>query len=242
MKSIQKTLGIVVILAISLCTQAQSVDQVISKWVDASGGKEKLQAIQSIYSESTMTIMGNQAPALSYVQDGKGSRSEVDFNGQKVITTVTDKNGWSINPLQGQPTAQPMPEDQRIASKPDLSGVGPLFNYQAKGYQAVLNGKDTLEGTPVYLIKLNAVNGKEPQIDVYVDAAKYFILKVVRHITINGQGYDIVINYSQFKPTDYGYTMAFTQDLDIAGLKISTELKKVQINKTIDPALFEMPK
>ena len=45
--------------------QAQTVDEIIARHIDAIGGKEKLGQVKSLYIENTMDVMGNQAPAFT---------------------------------------------------------------------------------------------------------------------------------------------------------------------------------
>jgi hypothetical protein len=60
---------------------------------------------------------------------------------------------------------------------------------------------------------------------------------------VSGQDVETTTTYSNFQKTDYGYVVPFTQEL-VLPLGVSTTIsdKKVEINKTIDPAIFEMPK
>jgi hypothetical protein len=155
---------------------------------------------------------------------------------------VTEKSGWTINPFQGQTKAQAIPDEQVNASRADLTIAGPLYNYAEKGYKAQLTGLDTLDGTATYHIKLSSDKAGNPAMDIYVDASKYLVLKIIRHISIGGQNYEVVYDYSQFKPTAFGNILAFTQNIDIGGLKITMDYKSFLINKPIDPGVFEMPK
>ena len=81
---------------------AQTADEIINKYIDAMGGKEKISQIKTVYIEGEMDIMGNKAPSLTYIVNGKGYKSEVDFNGAKIISVYTDKGGWTLNPMAGQ--------------------------------------------------------------------------------------------------------------------------------------------
>ena len=96
------TLGIVT-------TQAQNVDEIVGKHIEALGGKSVLNSIKSIYVESTVEFMGNEAPSTTYILNGKGYKNELDFNGTKIIQCVTEKGGWAINPMAGATTAQAIP-------------------------------------------------------------------------------------------------------------------------------------
>ncbi len=116
-----------------LWSQAQTADEIVNKWTTAMGGKEKLASIETIYLENELDIMNNTAPAKIYVLNGKGFKSETDFNGQKIIDCYTVNSGWNINPIAGQPTAARMPEGQVKPGQLRLDAAGPLFNYAAKG-------------------------------------------------------------------------------------------------------------
>ena len=58
---------------LATAAQSQTVDEVISKHVEAIGGKDKLSQVKSIYTENTMEVMGNSAPQKEYLVEGKGS-------------------------------------------------------------------------------------------------------------------------------------------------------------------------
>ena len=53
---------------------------------------------------------------------------------------------------------------------------------------------------------------------------------------------EISVENSDFKKTDNGLIMPFSGKLDFPGLTITTIYKKIEINKEIDEAIFEMPK
>src|SRR4051812_9679020 len=80
--------------------QAQTVDEIINKHVDALGGKDKLSQVTSLYVESTVNAMGNDNPSKTYILNGKDYKVESDFNGQQFVQCyTTDKGGWVINPM-----------------------------------------------------------------------------------------------------------------------------------------------
>ena len=58
----------------------------------------------------------------------------------------------------------------------------------------------------------------------------------------DGQEIDIASLFSNFKKTEDGFLMPFSSELDLPGLSLSFTNKKIEINKDMDPAIFEMPK
>ena len=222
------TLGIVT-------TQAQSVDDIVSKHIEALGGKTVLNSIKSIYVESTVEFMGNEAPSTTYILNGKGYKNELDFNGTKIVQCVTDKGGWAINPMAGATTAQPIPADQLKNYQLQLHVGGPLMDYAAKGYKAELTGKDSTS----YKIRLTTPDGID--MTYFIDQKTYLINKAVSKISMGGQEIETTAVFSDYRFTN-GYSLAYSQQVILPQVTLNITNKKVEINKDIDPAMFEMPK
>ena len=89
--------------------KAQSVDDIVSKHLDALGGKNVINSVKSVYVESSVDFMGKEAPSITYILNGKAYRNELDFSGSKIIQCVTTTGGWAINPLMGQQHPQIYP-------------------------------------------------------------------------------------------------------------------------------------
>src|SRR3978361_297906 len=81
--------------------QAQTADEIVNKYIEAIGGKDKIKQVNSVYLEGSVQVMGNESPTTVTILNGKGYKSESDFNGQKIVQCFTDKGGWSINPMGG---------------------------------------------------------------------------------------------------------------------------------------------
>jgi len=222
------TLGIVT-------TQAQSVDDIVSKHIEALGGKTVLNSIKSIYVESTVEFMGNEAPSITYILNGKGYKNELDFNGTKIVQCVTDKGGWAINPMAGATTAQPIPADQLKNYQLQLHVGGPLMDYAAKGYKAELTGKDSAS----YKIRLTTPDGID--MTYFIDQKTYLINKAVSKISMGGQEIETTAVFSDYRFTN-GYSLAYSQQVILPQVTLNITNKKVEMNKDIDPAMFEMPK
>ena len=158
-------------------TKAQTADEIVNKYIDAVGGKAKLETLKTSYSEGEMSIMNNPAPFTSSVIDGKASRSEMNFNGQKIITCYSAGAGWTVNPLAGITEPTPMPAGQADMGPITYDLKGPLYNYGAKGYKLELAGKEKLNNADVFKLKLNTKDSTE--IDCYIDAASWLLLKTV---------------------------------------------------------------
>ena len=215
---------------------AQTADEIIAKHIEAIGGKDKIAAIKSIHMETSSQIMGNDAPGNVTILNGKGFKSETEFNGSKMIQCYTDKGGWATNPMGGN-TPEAMPDQQYKAGKAQLQVGGELFDYAAKGSKVELQGKDG----NLYKIKLTTKDSTEST--YFIDAATYYITKLTRTGEVMGQQVEIAISFSDYKKTDYGYTIPYSTQLDFGSMfSMTMATKKVEINPPVDPKIFEMPK
>ena len=214
---------------------AQTVDEVISKHVDALGGKEKLSQVKSVYTENSMDVMGNSAPQKEYLIEGKGYKSEVDFNGTSIVQCFTDKGGWAINPMAGSTDAQAIPDAIYKAGKAQIYLGGAVVDYAAKGYKAELMGKDG--GS--FKVKITG-DGNESY--YFIDASSYFLTKSIIKSEVMGQTIDVTTTYSDYKKTDFGILYPYAKNIDMGMFQLSQKTNKLEINKEIDMKIFDMPK
>jgi hypothetical protein len=219
--------------------QAQTADEIINKWIGAMGGKDKLGSIKTIYTEGELNFMNNIAPRKTYLVNGKGFKSETDFNGQKIIDCYTTDSGWSINPLAGVATPTNMPAAQVKLGQLQLDAVGSLYNYAAKGSKATMLGKENLNGAASYKLQLTTASGIE--MNFFIDTATYYILKEVTKMNADGQDIEIATVNSDYRKTEDGFVMPFSQEITLPGLTLTITSKKVEINKEIDAGVFDKP-
>ncbi|HEY6978316.1 MAG TPA: hypothetical protein VH396_18590 [Chitinophagaceae bacterium] len=219
---------------------AQSADDIINKHLNAVGGKELLTKITSLYMEVSSQVMGNEMKGTVTVLNGKGYKSESDFNGQAIIQCITDTAGWMVNPMAGitQPTA--MPGDAYKTGKFQID-IEPMLNYAAKGYKAELLGTDTAGSVNAYKIKLTTPDSLA--FTFFIDPSTYYTVKTTFSGEVMGQSVDIISNYSDYKKTDFGFIFPYTVDTNFNGqFSYTTTITKVEINKPVDPSIFAMPK
>jgi hypothetical protein len=221
-------------------TKAQTADEIVNKYFDAIGGKTKLESLKTSYSEGEMSIMNNPAPFVSYVIDGKASKSEMDFNGQKIINCYNAGTGWTVNPLAGITDPTPMSAGQAGMGPLTYDLKGPMYNYAAKGYKLGLAGKEKLNNADVFKIKLDVNDSTE--IDCYIDAASWLLLKTVIKAMSAGKPFEISISNSGYQKTNIGLLMPFVSEVAYPGLTIVSTTKMMDLNRDIDPAIFVMPK
>lgn len=133
----------------SITVAGQTVDEVLAKYTEALGGKEKLAALKSVYMEAVaVRPNGDEVVTKTWKLHNQGMRREINFGMGNVISIVTDKEGWSTSPRSGG-KFEPIPAEMVQMQQGELDCAGPLVDYAAKGHKAELLGKEDVNGVSV---------------------------------------------------------------------------------------------
>lgn len=237
-------LFIAIIMISAGTAMSQTVDEVVDTYVEAIGGKEKLKNLQTIYME-TVSVMqnGNEMTSKLWKVNDKLLRREINFGMGSMTSVITDKEGWNSNPRNGNKFEPVTPEALKM-QQAELDCPGPLVDYKAKGHTAELLGKETVEGTECYIVKLTLKNGKD--LTYYIDTKNYYIIRMK---TKGGAGMgrpgggganadtELIIDYSDYRKTPDGYVFPYATTR--VGMGASTNVEKIEVNKPVDPKLYK---
>jgi hypothetical protein len=221
---------------VQVSVPAPTADEIVAKHLDALGGKDAISKVKTMSVEGTMQVMGNDAPTTTITVDGVGTKQESEFNGSKIISCYTDKGGWMVNPMAGATDPTPMPDDQYNTGKAGIYVGGPLYNYAAKGSTIELASKDDKSYTITLTTK------EKVKYTFVIDAKTYLVNTMATDTDMQGQPVTVTTSYSDYRKTETGFMVPYSIGLDLGQFQLSITVKKVELNKTIDPAIFAMPK
>ncbi len=218
---------------------AQTADEILAKSIEARGGAAKLNGLKSMRMESTTSVMGMEMSSKSVIVHKRGMRNDIEVMGQTITMAVDGDKGWMINPMQGGSDPIALPEDQLKASAVQLNLAG-MTNYKEEGLTAEFVGKETLDGTEVYKVKTTTKDGMV--MTHSIDTKTYYILKTAIKVKVGDQEIEAETRMSNYKIVD-GIAFAHTTEITNpqAGV-ITTTIKKLEVNPTVDESVFAMPK
>lgn len=223
--------------------QAQSVDEIIAKHVQALGGRDKIDAIKSIRvkGKSTITAMGFEADFNRTAKRPNLVRLDISLQGQNMVQAYDGKTAWQIMPFMGNPDPQPMPEFQAKQMVREADFDGPIVDYKKKGNKVELVGKEDLEGSEVYKLKVTLKDG-----DVFysfIDTEYFLELKrVMKAKGPGGNEIEVATYMSDYKPVA-GMMMPHSIKIENpAQGAIEITFSEVETNIDIDDSFFQMPK
>ncbi len=229
------------LLILSTGLNAQSVDEIIAKNIEAKGGYEKLKSIKTMKAEGQLTAQGGmvQGEITIFHKRPNKMRFNMEFQGQTMVQAFDGENGWMIIPFMGSTEPQRMPEAQlkSMRSNADMDGV--LMDYKKKGHKVELIGKEDVEGTEAYKLKVTLKDSSVQYI--YLDA-EYFIELKISHVTkINDTEQVIDTFLSDYKEVE-GTMVPFAIEQKRGDMVLSQiTLSSIEYNIDIDDSFFVMP-
>ena len=220
---------------------SQTVDEIIDKHFDAIGGKGKIDSVKSEKVTGFMSMQGMDIPITVYSKNNEMLLIEVYVQGMKILQGYDGKIGWSINPMTGSKKPEKMDDETSKNFKEQADLGGKMMRYKEKGYTAELIGKEDMEGTEVFNIKMTDKDGETT--NYYIDANNYLILKTKGKRKAMGKTVDGETIYGNFKKID-GIMMPLLIESKIAGMDMGSQkitIDKVEVNAKIEDEIFKMP-
>ena len=229
-----------VFLGSCLNCPAQSVDDIVSKAIAARGGMEKLKSVQTQRLTGTLAIRDNPpAPFMVEMKRGGKMRQEATIQGQSDLRVTDGTTGWKVNAENGG-NPQPLSpgELKNMAGGADIDG--PLVDYQAKGNKIELEGKEKVDGSDAYKLKITQKDG-QVRYD-YVDATSYLEVKWQGEIDGGDRKYVAESFFKDYRPVN-GVMYHYRIDSDTLGTPYTQKLvfDKIEVNLPLDDALFGKP-
>ena len=233
---------LLVLSAILMCgitVKAQTADEIIAKYLEATGGKDKISQLTSQYMEGTIEVMGNTGPMKITTLNGKGYKSEIDIQGSSIISCFNDKEGWSVNPFMGGGSPETMPEAQYKTGKDQIFIGAPFVYYAEKGYKAELAGNETVGD--INAVKIKMTSPDNITVQYFFDPATGYLVRSIQQVDMQGSSVDNIMTFSDYKDVE-GFPHPHKLNMNIGGqFEMTMTINKVEINKPVDPAIFAKP-
>ncbi|MDP4231369.1 MAG: hypothetical protein Q8916_13300, partial [Bacteroidota bacterium] len=165
--------------------------------------------------------------------ENKGSRQDITLGGMTGYKIITPTEGWSYAPYGGQQKPEAMtPEDVKEAQD-QLDIQGELIDYKEKGHTVEYVGKEDIEGTECYKLKVTLKGGLVKT--MFIDPSSYYKIREVQKHVANGKESEETVDYSNFQKLPEGIIVP----MSIGAGGGSVTVKKCEINPKIDDSVFK---
>ena len=240
------TVGLLLLLTtpgLGQAPPAPSVDSLIAKYIQALGGMQRIQAIQTLRRAGRYNGGGGFEAVV--VQENKrpnSVREEFQIQGMVGINAYDGREGWKIEPWNGKRDPESLGEEETHGILDDADFDGPLVNYQAKGNRVEYQGIEQIEGSDAYKLKVTRANG-----DVsffYLDTEYYVPIRIDTQRMIRGAPQESETSLGDYKQVN-GVYMPFSSESGGKGSSSADRGKitfdKIEANVPLDDARFKRP-
>ena len=220
---------------------AQTADEIIAKNIQARGGMDKLKSIKSIKTTATIQMgPGMEAPGTLIQKRPSLARLEFTVQGLTAVQAYDGTNGWQIMPFMGKKDPELMSADEAKEMQETADLDGPLVDYKSKGHQVELLGKEKIEGTDAYKLKVTLKNGDVQTI--YIDSDSFLEIKEETKRTVRGTEQTFESSIGDYKEVD-GLEVPFAVESGVKGSdqKEKLTIAKYELNVPVDDSIFKMP-
>jgi outer membrane lipoprotein-sorting protein len=242
---VQKTLVLSFCAAalLALSASAQTADELIDKSIKARGGLEKLKAVQAMKLTGKMKMGPIEAPFTVLKKRPENIRIEFTIQGMTGVQAYDGSTGWTLMPFLGKKDPEAMSADALKDFKDEADFDGPTVEYKKKGNKVELLGREDVQGTPAYKLKVTTREGNETI--VYLDSKSYLDIKAVSKHDIEGEEMEEETTLGDYKDVG-GLLFPFSIESHVKGhdeMARSITVEKVDLNPgAVDAAVFHMPK
>ena len=222
---------------------AQTVDEIVSRHIDARGGYDRLKAIRSIKISRTVATPFSDIKVIVYKKRPQLFRADQGPAGAAMTARgVNEQDAWDT--AAGGKIVIRAPKDAVETRELDADFDGLLVDWKQKGHTVSYDGKVPLPGGDAYKLKVVTKGGVERTI--FLDARTYLDRRHTGVLTLPGnRRFDVTIDFSNWREVD-GVKFPF----DINEERTSREpvqsfvtyTEKIEVNVPMDDTLFATPK
>ena len=234
------------VAVLALCAgplSAQSADSLIAKYIQASGGMARIQALQTLRRTGKFTGGGGfEAVVVQENRRPNSVREEFSIQGMTGINAYDGHNGWKIEPWQGKRDPESLGEEEMHGILDDADFDGPLVDYQAKGNHVEFQGMEQIEGSDAYKLKVTRPNG-----DVsfyYLDTEYYLPIRIDTQRMIRGAPQEFETSLGDYKQVA-GVYLPFSSESGPKGSSSADRSKitynSIEANVPLDDQRFARP-
>lgn len=220
-----------------------TVDEIVARNIASRGGREAVEALDTVKITGRMTQPGMELPVTLYFARPDKARLEVEAQGMTLVQAYDGTVGWYLDPFQGDPTPREMPAAQLEQFRGNVDFEGQLYDYAAKGHTIALRGLGEVDGTPAYVLEITKANGDV--ITDYLDAETFLELRQRVDTEVEGRPVAMEVDFDDYRPIGDPPLLAVhsIEQRRVGSPESSTIVfDTVETNLELADDLFAMPK
>ena len=201
----QLMLGVVsLMLAATFATPAtqQTGQEIIARSIEARGGAAALRARETVRMTATMLIPQDGAEYRMVLLRKRPNfyRSEVEFEGEKMIRATDGRDAWWVNPSADVFEPSPMPAEMAASFIRQSDIDTSLAGFLPAGSEATFLDRTLVEGVEYLRVRITHPDGGE--IINYYDSSTYLVGRTVRSQRDEEGEFEVVTVLSDYREVE----------------------------------------
>lgn len=222
--------------------RAQTVEDVVRRYLEARGGLAKLHSVRSLRLRGTLELPGlAPAPFSLELKRPALMRTEITIEGHVGVRAYDGSVAWAQPPVPGEPPRLMSPEEAAEARAQADVDMSPLVDAAAKGYTVELVGRDRLPGGETW--KLVVRGNGEPERTLHVDTRTHLVVRTDERRSEEGKPVEFVTEVSDYRPVG---GLVYPHRLEVGPLGGSERqrlvIQSVEVNPNLDDSRFSPPR
>jgi hypothetical protein len=222
--------------------KAPTLDELVVKNIEAKGGADALRGLQSLKVTGKLIVNEGQLQ-LGYTETKKRPgevRSEATLQGMTAVQAYDGKEGWKISPFQGRKDPERLSADDVKPLMEDAEIDGPLVDWKAKESTIEYLGREDVDGTSAYKVKVVRKNGDVNF--VYLDPDHFLEIRILTQRIRHGAQEEVEEDVGDYEKIG-GVFIPFSIEAGGKGDpdKQKIVIEKAEANVPVDDAIFHFP-
>jgi hypothetical protein len=226
-------LASVMLVAGITSVKAQTADEIMEKRKAASGS-ENWSKIKTMKINLTMKQQGMDIPMTQTIVVDKAARVDITFMGMNNYQIINGNQGWKYMPIMGSDKVDTMKAEEIATLKEQVDfKKRQTVDYKADGGKAELDGKDTINNTMCYKVKVTDKDGDATT--YFIDSKTYYTVRTESTVKKDEQEQEVTTTFDNYQKLDEGIVLPMA----ITTMGVEVAFKSVEINKPVDESIFK---
>ena len=211
-----------------------TAEKVLEDYVNAIGGKKKLNAVNSVKSVMTGDTPRGQMSMTTVTVAPDKFAMMIGASGMTIQQIVVDGNKGKMSGMGGSRDISPEEiEDYKDQATPFIE-----TKYPEMGYKVVLQEIESLNGTQCYVLDISDPKGQKKT--EYFDMSNGLKIRTVQTTGEGAEAQTSIYDYADYKEVS-GIKMPHTTTATgMMPMPLTLKAKSIEINGTIEEAIFKM--
>lgn len=212
-----------------------TAETVVSDYVNAIGGVQKINELKDLQSSMVMKMPGPTLDLKMTQKGGKKIAIDMSMNGQVVSHRVFDGEKAMESGMGGERAL----EGEELEDLKEQALFSKEANYKSAGYKLTLKGVEAVDGKNAYILEVERPDGKKTT-EYYDMTSSLKVREVSTQPGMDGQPTTVTTDFGDYKPVN---GVLLPHAINVSGIfpvPMKGTITEIKANAGVDDAAFQL--